>query len=398
MKKLTLIFIAVLIVSCQMINNNVDHNNTPIVQQSPTVSQFSIISESCLQEGGDSLDSSNLAGELVLYKEKKYGLLKLDQNIFFELPETAYISPNGQKIAQYDEARNGIAVSDLDGNPLKFFQKTTKWTEANKTLYGHSLGFDPDHVWFDWWDNNSLFIRIMPIGSQLLLNTNNGDVKEIIFPYSEEVWTLGGSADIRDYFVSFSPDFDKVVYASSQFFLVLRNNSIYSDGTWRTVAWVGYSPTYNNPRWSSDGTKLLFVRESREGGIYDLYGIDAGAPLGERQLTDLGNLFDSPFAAWFGQYSWSSDGTRIAMVAHITPNEGGETFYHLLVLDLASGTIDDYCNPDPDSPYSSGFGFTWSPDGKYIATDTTIVDLNSRVVYKFPDVYIVDWVGEGKTQ
>jgi hypothetical protein len=87
------------------------------------------------------------------------------------------------------------------------------------------------------------------------------------------------------------------------------------------------------------------------------------------------------------------------LIARVTPNEGDENLSRLLVLDVETGNIEDYCNPDPDTPYSSdSFSFIWSPDGKYIATDTTIVDLASRIAYKFPDLYIVDWVGEGKNR
>jgi hypothetical protein len=319
------------------------------------------------------------------------------QNIFIELPETAKVSPDGQKVAQFDKEKKGIVISDLEGDPFIFFEKKEEWTEANEILYGNVLDFNPDYVSFGWWDSNSLFIRTLPVGSLLLLNIDNGEVREITFPYSNEVWARSGLNDSRGYYVNFSPDLDKAVYASTKHHLVLRNNSVYNDGAWRTVTWVGYSFALDNPKWSPDGSTFVVVM-GMDRNTNDLFQVQADFAVGEKRLTDLNKLFNTPYQIWVNQISWSPSGEKIAFIAGITPNEGGETLNRLLVLDLASGIIEDYCNPGPDNPYSSGFGFSWSPDGKYIATDTTIVDLNSRVVYKIPDVYIADWVGEGKTQ
>ncbi len=349
------------------------------------------ISNTCLQEENVNLENLNLSGKILLSQDKRYRLFDATIDSFVDIPENAYLSPNGEKIAQYDKEKKGIKVSTLTGELIVFFSQDAQWLEANSVLYG-----DTSSVQFRWWDNNFLYIRSLPVGSQLMLNINTGETHEIEFPYSKEVWAFGGSIDIRDNYVSFSPDLEKVIYASTMSLLVLRNNSIYPDGTWRTVAWVGFSPTYTNPSWSPDGSKLIFVTEGDK-TLEDLYGIDTNAPLGERKLTDLNKLFNSPYQIWISQFNWSPDGEKIALIARVTPNEGGESLSRLLVLDVETGNIEDYCNPD--TPYTSdSFSFTWSPDGKYISTDTTIVDLESRIAYKFPDLYIVDWVGEGKNR
>lgn len=397
MKNTILIFLTMFIAGCQVINKNAGEKNVMPTVQIPTLSQPLAISESCLEDGGNALGSVPLTGKLVVYKNKKYGLFNMEQNTFISLPESVNISPDGQKTAQFDEAKNGIVVSDLEGNPLTFFPKDDQWTEANQTLYGNVLDYDPNYVWFDWWDNNYLFIRSLPIGSQLMLNIETSKIQEIEFPYSNEVWSLGGFADIRDYYVGFSPDFDKVVYASTMSHLVLRNNSIYNDGTWRTVTWVGFSSAYDNPSWSPDGSTFAVVMETEQ-NIQNLFQVYAEFAVGQKQLTDLSKLFNNPYHVWISQMAWSPDGEKIAFVAGVTSKEGDKTLDRLLVLDMASGTLEDYCNPDPDNPYSSSFGFSWSPNGEYIAIDTTIVDLGSRRVYKIPDVYIVNWVGEGKTR
>lgn len=393
-----IIFLTLLIVGCREINNTVTH--TPTTQPAPTIPQSSIISDSCLENRNEPLGSLHLPGKLVVYTKKKYGLLDLEQNIFIELPETANVSPDGKKVAQFDEEKKGIVISDLEGAPLIFFEKKEEWTEANQILFGTALDFDPDYVRFDWWDNDSLFIRTLPVGSLLLLNMNNGEAREIIFPYSDEVYGFGFIGDIRDHFVSFSPNIDKVIYASTKSHLVLRNNLFYGDGRWRTIIWVGFSFTYSIPIWSPDSsTFVLAMNTDTRENIDDLYQVDSEFGAGERQLTNLGNLFNHPYQIWISQFDWAPNGEKIALIARVTPNEGDESLSRLLVLDVETGSVEDYCNPDPDNPYSTdGFSFTWSPDGKYIATDTMIVDLESRQAYKIPDVYIVDWVGEGRIQ
>jgi Tol biopolymer transport system component len=236
-----------------------------------------------------------------------------------------------------------------------------------------------------------------------MLNINTGETHEIEFPYSSNVWAFGGSIDIRDNYVSFSPDLEKVIYASTMSHLVLRNNSVYGDGKWRTITWVGFSFTYSNPSWSPDSSTFIFVMDTNENiqgmPINNLFQVSADFGVGEKQLTDLGSMFNNPYQIRISQFDWSPDGEKIALIARVTPNEGDESLSRLLVLDVETGEIEDYCNPDPENPYSTNsFSFTWSPDSKYIATDTVIVDLASRIAYKIPDVYIVDWVGEGKSR
>lgn len=82
-----------------------------------------------------------MPGKLVIYSKKKDGLLDLVQNIFIELPETAKVSPDGQKVAQFDKEKKGIVISDLEGDPFIFFEKKEEWTEANEILYGNVLDF-----------------------------------------------------------------------------------------------------------------------------------------------------------------------------------------------------------------------------------------------------------------
>lgn len=363
----------------------------------PTVIKPNDISDTCLQEEHIDLGKLDLSGKIFLSQDNKYRVFDVATDSFVDIPENAHLSPDGEKVAQYDNDKQGVEVSTLTGNLISFFPRDAQWFEANSALYDNTSA-----VQFDWWNNHFLYIRSLPVGSQLMLDIETGKTHKIEFPYSKEVWSLGGAMDIRNNYVGFSPDLDEVIYASTASHLVLRNNSIYPDGTWRTVTWVGFSSTYSIPRWSPDSSTFILVIDSSKNtrNIENLFQVSADSAVGEKQLTDLGSLFNNPYQILINQFDWSPDGSKVALTVHIALDEGGKSISRLLVLDVETGNIEDYCNPDPDTPYSSNgyFSFIWSPDGKYIATDTAIVDLASRVAYKFPDLYIVDWAGEGKNR
>jgi Tol biopolymer transport system component len=386
-KNISLIFF-VFVVSCNKSNSRDDP-----VELTPTPAVFSI-ENTCVEFSKIVPENLELTGKLIVYNQHEKSLLNLADNTY--LPFAGDVSPSGDKIAVYEYGK-WLQITDLSNNVLITFPWNPRWIEANKILFGDLA--EPDRLFYGWHDNYSIGISALPVGSLFILNTATSESREVTFPYSNEVYGIGFVGNIRDYFVSFSPDFDKVVYASTGSHLVLRNNSIHSDGTWRTVTWTGFSPTNSNPRWSPDGTTFVFVKEIKE-NTQSLFQVYADFTVGEAELIDLNNLFNSPYRASIGQFDWSPDGTKIALVAHVAQTEGGESFSRLLVLDIATGNIEDYCNPDPETPFSSSgsFSFTWSPDGKFIATDTTIVELESRIAYKIPDIYIVDWVGESQNR
>lgn len=360
---------------------------TDAVKVSTETTQPSELSETCM-EIKTNLEGVNLSNKLVAYKKgHDKGVLDIQNGSFEDFD--GEISPDGKKLAVYELGKE-IRVTDFQNNLIASFPWNPRWTEGNTTYLYRSAS--RDFLYFSWWGNHKIIIPSLPVGSRFILDIDNGEISELVFPYSNEVYGMGGSVDIRNHYVSFSPDFENVVYASTMSHLVLRNNRFYGGDDWRTVVWAGFSFVYDNPSWSADSSKFVYAVEDDEiiNNLYMVYS-DMG---GEVALTDMKTFYNDPYKVWISQNSWSPDGKKIAFVAHVTQKEGSKDLSRLLVLDLESRQIEDYCNPDPDNPNATNdFSHAWSPDSKYISTDTTIVDLDKRQAYKIPDVYIIGWVG-----
>lgn len=380
-----MIFFLFILGGCNALQVSSQANQTETPIPSPVVTT-TLPPDQCVDMDGNLYKYGDLFGALVVYRFESYWLLNLYDGTFREITTDIRlkpdVSPDGTKISVY---KFGIDVSfiDMNGNILSSFPWYEKWNNAN----------------FYWLDENSLAIFVLSLDSLDILNINTGEIENINFPYSDEVYAKGGVADFRKGFVRYSPTVESVIYAVSPSALVLRNNEfrIWSSNT---IAWARNTGTnLSEPVWSPEGNLVALSQEDDRGDLSTVENIFIVSTTGEDiRITDLKKKYNNPFRLYISNITWSSDGEKIAFVANVTQYAGSKTLSQLLVLDRLSGTLEDYCNPDTDNPYSSGsFSYIWSPDSKYIATETTIVDLENRQIYKIPDVLIVDWVGEGKT-
>jgi Tol biopolymer transport system component/DNA-binding winged helix-turn-helix (wHTH) protein len=164
-------------------------------------------------------------------------------------------------------------------------------------------------------------------------------------PKTKQLQPFLGGVSAQD--VSFSKDGQSVAYVS------------YPDGTlWRANR-DGSNPVQlstppihaTNPRWSPDGSKILFG-DYEEIGADRIYLVSSQGGSPQRQVPDYSGDQDDP--------GWSADGRKIVFAW--TGIEGKEhNLHNLVVLDLATSRV----TPVPGS--AGLWSPRWSPDGKYIA-------------------------------
>ena len=107
---------------------------------------------------------------------------------------------------------------------------------------------------------------------------------------------------------------------------------------------------YFNPRFSADGTTIIF--ESTRDGKYTVYAINADGT-GLRRITDARQNDAQP--------QWSADGTMITFTSDVTPN------LNKVFVSAADGSNRKQISTGPKNDAAPSF----SPDGQYVAWAAT---------------------------
>ncbi len=228
-----------------------------------------------------------------------------------------------------------LLYSLVQGSSWKIYRMTADG--SNKVWlsqrYGYAAVYSPDGMKIAYGDDTGDAdgeIFVMDADGTNLVQLTNNDISE-------------GNL------IQWSPDGQKISFLA---FTYDPGNStsriviIDADGSNRkTISPSGVSDT--SPRWSPDGSRIVFVSDSNAG--YDLFTVQ---PDGKNrvQLTTSGGAYDP---------AWSPDGTRIAYVVHKDQN------HEIRSLNVdGSGDILLYAYQGPSS--MGGYPM-WSPDGSMVA-------------------------------
>ena len=370
---------------------------------------------SCIQVQSSLPNSANRKLNLVLYDT-------LQNNVTF-----TQTLPDGEKTMLTDAIRDSIYVSPNRQwlaylrriGPRKRQFELILQSADGKTQ--KEIGADVGEIgWVSDWINDDYIA--------LALKSDNGDILPLIafnpftnqqkslqtdFPYQWNLdsweWEGGGRA-------KYSPDLRHVIYPSS--------DSVFGNGVPRDVLWdtakqkeitaamVGITGNLSEtPEWSPNGQLFALNLRGYYTDILITTNIDGTATF----MPDMLGLYPDAITRIHG-WTWSPDSRFIAFWLQVytnkTPvpnNENPLLEERLMVLDVESGDITDYCAYGKQSTSPIGRGFVdyapiWSPDGKSLLIERDIqgikgksrlilLDLDQQMSYEIAeDVFPFGWM------
>lgn len=165
----------------------------------------------------------------------------------------------------------------------------------------------------------------------------------------------------------------KIVFASSRdgFMQIYLMNS---DGTGQLRLTTDGSNN-DNPRWSPDGTKILFQsdRDNPGSGLYDIYVMNANGSSQTRLTTDANDDCNA---------SWSADGSKIVF----------QSFRNAVNCQVYTMNADGSGQTNISNNAVNDRQPSWSPDG------TKIAFASDRDQPGFPSVYVMNANGTNQTR
>jgi Tol biopolymer transport system component len=152
-----------------------------------------------------------------------------------------------------------------------------------------------------------------------------------------------------------------------------------------------FGPYEDMPRWSPDGSRVVFVSDS----LWTSLGNPMWIMNADGSNWHLVRYFTETQFPQPGEFpSWSPDGKKITF-DWCTHCEWGVMIWDIYVVDLTTDEISQLTNGDgtTDYPVGSNSAPTWSPDGNRIYFQSTRADsAGSLLIY---DVYSMDSDGSG---
>ena len=333
---------------------------------------------SCISEREYPADKITLSGVLIIEEQEHYSLLSLPDMRRIELPDDILEvaeSPDKQLFIakQGESVYDRISVFDAKGERINVFQRGENWNKEWHLNY---------HL--QWLDQQNFVVNILPAGSKLMINALTGEKQEIIFP---DGIILNFDANMSTGFVIFHPQLGVVFYKSLGNLLELglyNVNTTMIDVFWAKTS-INLGPYTALPSWSPN-EEYLAIPIARSNYTTDLH-IITRAGFDEIRLTDFEKLYNSPYEIRIQAINWSPDSTSVALNVHVEQEkyQKWDEEGYLVVANIENEKVIDYCK-------LVTYPLIWSPDGKYVASDGVIIDLENKKSYEITQGKIYGWL------
>lgn len=249
------------------------------------------------------------------------------------VPTPTSAPPTGKIVFEVAAGKAGIYTMRADGSELSLIHraspnrvsKSPKWTPDGKGVaFLTSEGSDAIQMIGLW-----------------IMDEDGKNTRRLTYKNS------------HDFDFSFSPDGDRLVYASKgsqpevSEWMGIYIVEIHSGKTVTLTSQAGY---LKNPVWSPDGEWIAYLARDKDSDAYDLYVIDDNG-IGSRKINEDFNLYKQRTSL-----SWAPDSKSLATTCVVDGN-----------IDICLFPINGTAPVRLTSSDNDKMHPRWSPDGRYIA-------------------------------
>jgi Tol biopolymer transport system component len=242
-----------------------------------------------------------------------------------------------------------------------------------------------------WLDDQRLIIKLMPVGYKpfvfLILNPFTNEQQTLIPDFSG-IYPMESPPDWREAGpVIYDPSLQRAVFAGINNVYVVWDVPMKKPlTTLRALSFINF-PT-KAPQWSPDSNEVLIATSNASPFDFvndELFSIDQSG-----SVTKLTNFADVSYSIGITRYSWSPDGSYVAMFFVEVPS--GYSGEQLAIIDTANHKINHYCIQGDITlqgfrKNERGFyddvvyaGVIWSPNGSQIVVENRIAENLSNII------------------
>jgi hypothetical protein len=362
------------------------------------------IQQICPERTG-STEKANFGGTIILIGGSSLSAFSFSDNRLHVIPNSAGasayigISP--------DEKRLAFHTTQYDPHGLLVDEKLWVTQELTWTVSDSSNGWD--QTWSEiesWISKDTILLKmssLYPEGSYAALNLSTGFAEKLVPSYLPGIYFNASDREVDQspsWIAEYDPALTRVAYLQDRkqdgFPAIVLWDLQADKQLWRFSYQQAHHMTFR-PRWSPDGNWLAVAGQlmsmndvlANKNRLleqhYELFLISKNG-----QASQITNFSGAYQKAVLSDLSWSPNGQYLSFWLQSEP---GDSSNHLIVFDLESWQMTDYCL------YSSELirPTIWSPDSHQLATNChsedcgmVILDIFSKRVFDFPKESVPD--------